>query len=312
MIARLHSRVTRRLSGEEGMAMIVAITVMLVVTTLATVVVETAVQTNVSTRRDFNYKDAAEAAVAGLQIAIYRLNMINPSSSQCVGDAVATAGTNGTCASSWYSLGNNTYYKYYTTPVLSTGATCIGLTITTSDVNLGWVTAIGRAAATLSGGVPTGGVSARSQIRTGAFSATPLFPDAGVVGLKAVSMTGNASVTGSAASNVSVSQTGNANSQGILLGPAGVYTHSGQASGGTVSKLTSPIVLDPVDPGTSNQTSLSLCPDRAAAGYPACNDDYRIVNGLQSHPVTPYDQSSGNVTYNATTRVLSRCRATHR
>ena len=207
---------------------------------------------------------------------------------------MASAGTNGWCESSWYSLGNNTYYKYYTTAVMTTGATCIGLTITSSDVNQRCVTAIGTANATLTAGVPTGGVTARSQIRTGAFSATPLFPNAGVVGLKAVSMTGNAAVTGSAASNVSVSQTGNANSSGIILGPAGVYTHSGKANGGTVSRLSSPIVLDPVDPGTSNQTSLTMCPDRAAAGFTSCNDDFRITNGLLSHPATPYDQSSGN------------------
>ena len=58
-----------------------AITVLLVVTMLATVTVATAVQTNTSTRHDFNYKNASEAAEAGLQIAIYRLNMLNPSSS---------------------------------------------------------------------------------------------------------------------------------------------------------------------------------------------------------------------------------------
>jgi hypothetical protein len=77
-----------------------------------------------------------------------------------------------------------------------------------------------------------------------------------------------------------------------------------------VSKESAPIVLSPVDPGTSNQTSLANCPSRQAAGYPYCNDDYRITNGIATaqHPSTPtipYDQASGNITYNATTRVLS-------
>ena len=293
-MTRLRNTLLRRFSQEDGSAMIVAITVLLVVTMLATVTVATAVQTNLSTRRDANYKNAAEAAEAGLQIADYRLNLLDPSSSQCVGDAVASPGTNGWCQSSSYTLGNGSSYQYYMTPVMSSGATCIGLTISSTDVNQRCITAVGT----------SNGVTARSQIRTGAFAATPLFPDAGVIGLKAVTMSGNASVTGSAASNVSVSQTGNANSSGIILGPAATYSHSGKASGGAITKLTSPIVLDPVNPGTSNQTSLATCPARQAAGYPSCNDDYRIVNGLAKTPVTPYDQSTGNVTFSSTTRVL--------
>lgn len=299
MNAHLLKRLSSRVRSDEGSALIVAIVVLLVVTLLATVTVATAVQTNLSTRRDAAYKDAAEAAEAGLQVAVYRLNMLNPSTSQCVGDAVASPGTNGWCQSSTTSLGNGTSYQYYTTAVMGSGSTCIGVTITSGDVAQRCVTAVGSAP--FQGGT----VTARSQIRIGSFVATPLFPDAGVIGLKQVNMNGNAAVTGAAASNVSVSQTGNANSSGIILGPAATYTHSGKASGGTITKLTSPIVLDPVDPGTSNQTSLANCPDRQAAGDPACNDNYRIVNGLASPKVTPYDQSSGNITYNATTRVLT-------
>ena len=65
-------------------------------------------------------------------------------------------------------------------------------------------------------------------------------------------------------------------------------------------------MLGPVDPGTSNQTSLSNCPNRAAAGYPACNDDYRITNYLNnpSSPTSPFDPSNG-VSFNAATRMLS-------
>lgn len=295
MTKYLFTRLGRRLSREDGMTMIVAIIVLLIVTMLATITVATAVQTNRSTRRDANYKNAAEAAEAGLQIAVYRLNMLNPDTTHCVGDAVALPASNGWCQSSAYTLGNGSTYTYYTTPVMGSTFTCIGLIITSSDVNQRCVTAVGT----------SNGISARSQIRTGAFAAQPLFPDAGVIGLKTVTMSGNASVTGSAASNGTVSQSGNANSQGVILGPAGTYTHSGGASGGTVSHLTSPIVLDPVNPGTSNQTSISACPARSQAGYTTCNDDNRITNGLASPKVSPYDQTSGNISWNAATRVLS-------
>jgi hypothetical protein len=91
-----------------------------------------------------------------------------------------------------------------------------------------------------------------------------------------------------------------------VLGPGGSYSHSGQASGGVVTTLTSPIVLSPVNPGTSNQSSLANCPARQSAGYPACNDDYRITNGLASPKVAPFDSSSGpGISWTASTRTLS-------
>jgi hypothetical protein len=193
------------------------------------------------------------------------------------------------------SLGNGATYQYYTTPVLGTGATCVGNTITNTDINQRCVTSTGT----------SNGIVERSQVRTAAFAAVPLFPEPGLIGLKSVGLTGNGTTTGNSTSNGTVSLTGNASSGGIVLGPAGSYTHTGNASGGGVTNLTSPVVLSPVDPGSSNQTLLSACPARQAAGYPACNDDYRITNGLASTKVTPYDPSSGNVSFDASTRTLS-------
>ena len=274
--------------------MIIAIAVLLVVGTLGTVAVATAVQTNAGTRHDAAYKNAAEAAEAGLQIALYRMNMANPTAANCVGDSAGSPGTSGWCQSSTYSLGNGSTYQYWTTPVMAANDTCAGLQITSSDVNQRCITAVGV----------SGGQVARSQIRAGAFTAAPLFPDAGAIGLSKVTMTGNAAITGAAASNGTITQTGQANSQGLILGPSGSYSSSGNASGGTLYRLSSPIVLDPVNPGTSNQSSITACPDRQNAGYPSCNDDYRISDGVSNPVVVPYDKSSG-INWNASTRSLS-------
>jgi hypothetical protein len=180
------------------------------------------------------------------------------------------------------------------TPDLGSTATCVGLQITSSDVNQRCITAVGT----------SNGVVERSQIRIAAFAAQPLFPVQGIIGLNSVTLNGNGSVTGSAGTNGPATLNGNATSSGVVLGPGGSYVHSGSASGGTVTNLSSPIVLSPVNPGTSNQSSLSSCPSRQSAGYPACNDDYRITDGLANPPVAPYDQSSG-VSWTPATRTLS-------
>jgi hypothetical protein len=300
-MTNLRSKLIARLADTEGSAIVIAVVVLLIVTILAGAVISVGVQTNGSTRRDANKKNALEAAEAGLQVALYRINMLNPQNTLCVGDLTqATVPASGWCASSVYSLGNGASYQYYTTPILPAGVDaqgkpCVGEQFVDTTVSERCIMAIGT----------SNGVTARSEVRTAAFTAKPLFPVAGVTGLLGVTMSGNANVSGETGSNRAVSLTGNANSNGIVLGPGGSFTHSGNASGGTVSQLQTPIVLSNVNPGTSSQSSLANCPGRQLSGYPACNDNYRIANGLLTPPVTPYDQSSGNVTYTASTRSLT-------
>ncbi|HEV3127673.1 MAG TPA: hypothetical protein VGY32_01750 [Solirubrobacteraceae bacterium] len=278
------------------MAMIIAILTLFVIMLLITAAVAVAVQTDSSSRQDAYRKNASEAAEAGLQIAVYRLNMLHPSSQNCVGDTASAPGSNGVCQSSTYTLGNGSTYQYNMTPALGPTANCVGLQITSTDVNQRCITAVGT----------SNGVTQRAQIRSAAFAAQPLFPANGIIGLNSVTMSGQALVIGTDATNGVASLSGQARATGTVLGPGGSYTHSGQASGGVVTTLSSPIVLSPVNPGTSNQSSLANCPLRQAAGYPACNDDYRITNGLASPKVAPYDLSQGTgVSWTASTRTLS-------
>ncbi len=278
--------------------MIIAVMVLMITAVLAGAAVTVAVQNNHFTRADVNRKNALEAAEAGLQVAVYRLNMLRPDDIHCVGDAVASPDTTGTCASSAYSLGNGSTYAYYTTPTLGTGGTCVGLTVI-GDTNISQrcVTAVGS----------SGGLTVRSQIRAAAFGAQPLFPVNGITGLKSITNVNNAQIGGWEASNGQITSANNVLITGSLeLGPAGSYSYSNGASNPAKVALSSPMVLSPVNPGTSNQTSLAACPTRANAGFPACNDDYRISNYLNNptHPTAPYDQSTG-VSFNAATRVIS-------
>jgi Tfp pilus assembly protein PilX len=282
--------------GEAGSVLILAIVVLLVVSLLTTVTVAAAISTNGSTRRDSNYKNAAEAAEAGLQVALYRINMLNPSASNCVGDAVTTpAASTDLCQSSTYTLGNGATYTYYTSPVLSSSSTCVGADIISSDVNQRCITAIGTA----------NGVVARSQIRASAFAAEPLFPINGMIGLNYVTMSGGAVTSGAAGSNGAVTMSGTASAGSVTLGPAGSFNSTSSVASGPITTLSNPIVLTPVDPGTSNQSSLAACPAREAAGYTTCNDDFRITNGTSNPVVTPYDQAAGNVKWDPSTRSLS-------
>ncbi len=275
--------------------MIIAIIAVFIVTTLVAVSISLAVQTNGSTRRDANKKNALEAAEAGLQVALYRLNMLRPQDTFCVGDLAGLPDSTGWCKSATYSLGNGSTYQYWTTPVISTSS-CVGLTVVNSlSISQRCVTAVGT----------SNGVSARSQIRAAAFSAEPLFPYGGIIGVNGITNGNNAVISGGEASNKVISG-GNNNttiSGGVSLGPGGSYTGAGSP---TITHLANPITLGPVDPGTSNQSSLANCPARQTAGYPACNDDYRITNYLNNpaHPTSPYDPAT-SLTFTASTRTLT-------
>jgi hypothetical protein len=260
--------------------MIVAVMILMIVGLLSAVAVSTSSDTNLFTRRDANYKSGLQAAEAGLQVALYRLNYLGPSSTQCVGDAVAAPDSTGWCASSVYTLGNGATYRYYTTPVLNTTGTCAGLPLSSSDVVQRCVTAVGV----------SNGVQARSQVRTGAFEATPLFQVPGVTGINGVSLSGSAAIAGTAGSNAIISMSGGASTSGITLGPSGTFNNS-SSSHPPVTRLPGPIVLAPVNTGTSATS----------------NDDGRITNGLQTPPVSPFDLSSPSsaVTFDASTRTLT-------
>jgi Tfp pilus assembly protein PilX len=266
------------------MAMIMALGVLLIVGVLTATALTVSVQTNGSTRSDSNRKEALEAAEAGLQVANYRLNMLAPAFNQCVTIAIASPDASGYCQGPTETLGNGATYSYVTSPVLATGASCVGLPLSNvQPISQRCVTAVGT----------SNGVTQRAQARVAAFGATPLFGANGIIGLNSVSISNNDTITGQVATNGNLTLQNNATTTSYQLGPGGSLHLSNGASAGTGTQNTAaqgPIVLGPVQPGNSATT----------------NSDYRITNYLNNpgNPTAPYDTAPG-VSFNATTRVLS-------
>lgn len=281
------TRALRMLRGDQdGIAMVAAMGVLLICGMLAAVSVEAATQFTGTANRDSQRKRALEAADAGLQVATYRLNMLSPTSrGDCISDHVYTPVPAGSsCGPYTQDLGNGANFTYYTTPVLSSSASCAGLPITNSTVDQRCVTSTGT----------VNNIVRRVQVRVAAYTGAPIFPVNGVIGLSGVHDDNGAALNGTEASNGQITLKNKATAANTTLGPsAPPVTTVGTANPGTVTQRTQaqgPFVLSPVNPGNSAD--------------PAYNDNYRIVNGL-TPPNSPADAPSGTVSYTASTRTLS-------
>lgn len=281
-------RVLSRLGrSEDGVVMIVAMAVLLILGIITAVSVEAATQFSGTANRDTLRKRALEAADAGLQVATYRLNMLNPTSTgDCVSDHVYTPSPAGSsCGPHTQDLGNGASFTYYTTPVLSSSASCAGLPITNSTVDQRCITATGT----------VNGIVRRTQVRVAAYTGAPIFPVNGVIGLSGVTVYNGATINGNEASNGQITLKTNATATSTVLGPsAPPVAGQGSSGAGTVTRRPQsqgPFVLSPVNPGNSAD------PDH--------NDNYRIVNGLMSPPGSQADAAGGSVSYTPSSRTLS-------
>ncbi len=280
-----------RLRAESGQALVIAMVTMLIVSLLAASAVTLAVSTDKGAQQNVTQKDATEAAEAGLQAALYRYNTLAPGSGSCVGDTVTTPSSNGTCASSVITAGNGSTYQYFTTPA-STSGTCVGGTVTNSTAGVAnvCITAIGT----------SNGVSVRSEIRAASYQGGSLFQYNGITALQGISSTnGTYSINAPEATNgvISVSANATLNSEPnykLYLGPNGSYQNQGWGSANpTTTTLSSPIILPPVNPGTSATTSENSACTSTPNGTGGC--------GITS----PDTQYYAPVTYNPTTRSLT-------
>ncbi|MCW2966386.1 MAG: hypothetical protein JWM71_158 [Solirubrobacteraceae bacterium] len=272
--------------NEDGVAMIVAIGVLATMLVLTATVLSSASLLGSSTRNDDLHKRAFEAAEAGLQATLYRLNMLSPATAMCIGGTLETvqAPTGAACAPYTQSLGNGATFTSWTTAPLSLGGSCAGLQVGSSS-------AIVERCITSTGTV--GGVSRRVQTRIASYAGAPLFPLAGVVGLSSVTMSGASSIVGGEGSNGQITLSGAVNATSTTLGPsAPAVSKSGVSDPGPITRRTSaqgPFSFTPVDPGSSATTS----------------DDIRLTNAFATPRGTPADSASGNVTWDAATRSLS-------
>jgi Tfp pilus assembly protein PilX len=121
-------------------------------------------------------KRALAAAEAGLQTAVYRLNLLNQSAQANAGNCLTTtwrAPTGGECPGQSDSLGNRAEYTYFVTPATTAGsAGCITLPGVATSASDRCITSVGTA----------GGVTRRVQTRV-VQQPTTTIPDFNSVGL---------------------------------------------------------------------------------------------------------------------------------
>lgn len=258
------------------------LSVMLILT--ATVVGSSSVLGN-ATSAEGRSKRAFEAAEAGLQATVYRLNMLAPLHNKCIGGPSSAIQTpsGDACEPYTESIGNNGSYTSWTTTTLSFGGSCAGSQIGSSA-------SIAERCVTSAGTVD--GVTRRVQARVASYETAPPFPLAGVVGLSGVTIEEQAHIVGPTGSNGTVSVGNNGSSDNVILGPSAPNpVLGGQANPGTIYRRTpsqGPFVFAPVEPGNSATV----------------NDNGRITNGLANPRVSPFDSVTGTVTWDPVGRTL--------
>jgi Tfp pilus assembly protein PilX len=240
----------RRIQNESGAALIIALTVMVVMVLLTGVVLTATLNVKAASTRDTRTKRAFEAAQAGLQATLYRLNMnINSTSApvatlnaECVGgpaDQVTAplAGSN-ICEEFKAELSTKVVYRSWTTTVFEGVGTCAGVAVGTSKN-------VAERCITAEGIVEESGqkVKARVQERVAAYDGKPQFSHAGVTGERGVVIANTASIKGPIYTNGQLEVQNSATGEGYGLGPsAKTPLAAGGASlsqlGGELAKVT--------------------------------------------------------------------------
>jgi Tfp pilus assembly protein PilX len=151
--------VRRLLRSEDGVALPVAAGMLMVISILAVGFFTVSTRVNDTSVDDRSSKRALAAAEAGLQTAVYRLNLLNQSAQANAANCLTTtwvAPTGGECPGQTDSIGNGAEYTYYVTPATTAGsAGCIALPgVATSSADR-CITSVGTA----------GGVNRRVQTR---------------------------------------------------------------------------------------------------------------------------------------------------
>jgi Tfp pilus assembly protein PilX len=283
-------RLARKLTEERGVALPVALAVLFTVAGLATVAARAAIVSNNQSFRDKNAKRAVQGAGAGIQAAIYQLNLMQPGSTQCVRkDSTTGALTNGAlqadnwCQAQTEDLGDGATYAFQVSaPTSTTSSTGLGLE-TRKIVSYGTVT----------------GVRRRATVTLQAHTGAPMFPPGyAVVVRDSVDMKNNATINGHIGSNGTITFKNNATICGnVLSGPGSVSppkfgTNPTRCPGDQTGRAAEPYSLQPVD----------LSPVK-----PTGSDNDRLTNMKASPPVSPQDTCAGcnKIAWNPSTKVLT-------
>jgi Tfp pilus assembly protein PilX len=231
---------------QDGVALPVA-TGMLMVLSIAVVgFVTVAIQANTSSVKDRSAKRALAAAEAGLQTAVYRLNMLSSSAAQnallCLATTWVPEQSPGQCPGQPGSLGNGASYTYYVTPAGATTGCVILPGMLTSPQDR-CITSVGTA----------GGVTRRVQMRVVSQPTIYPFNQVGLIGKSLVYAYNSAKLISDVGSNQQVVFHNSVNVEDntaidvdgkvmILTGGTYTYANSVKIDGGTQT-ITTPFDL---------------------------------------------------------------------
>jgi type II secretory pathway pseudopilin PulG len=182
-----------RLRRQDGIAMPLAVGVIMIVAMLSAVLAKTAMNSTDRANEDSNIKHALGAAEAGLQVASYRLNEAEPEPGQCVTNGPATPLPSGECDGHTESVGNHGSYTYYVSQELPVGSASCGDPPPTPPAGA-------ERCITVVGSVKD--ETRRVQVRVTALPVgTPLYPVQGVLGLSQVRFENSSTVRPAVGSN---------------------------------------------------------------------------------------------------------------
>ena len=180
-------RVLAALRREDGVAMVVATSSLLIISLLTAAVWITAGRVSRDTDRDRDAKRALAAAEAGLHVALYRLNQVRPGDGFCLGTTSGVAPVSGECTGQTGTLGNGAGYTYWVNPISFNTNPCTGAAVAPAQVQR-CVTARGE----------VNGVHRRLQVLVKAVGRPPL---GGMLGLDGLTFNQGAQIQGDLASN---------------------------------------------------------------------------------------------------------------
>jgi type II secretory pathway pseudopilin PulG len=281
---RRYHRVCHFCLSESGVALPVALAVIMVVSGLATVAARAAIVSNNQTERDLHVKRATQAAYAGLQALRYQVNLLQPPPTHCVlkslsdgALSVAATQSDGWCESQTEDLGDGAAY----TAQISAGT---NITMNGQLLSRRRIVSIGSA----------GGVQRRVALSVNAATGAPVFPPGyAVTSLGAVDFGNSVAIVGGLASNGNVALRNTAQICGpVTPGPGktlSLHNTAGVCGGFSTAPAQEYFQLQPVD----------------LEGSTATNDDARITNAI-SGTGSPADActSCDQIEWNPATRVL--------
>lgn len=198
-------------SRDAGFAMYTVIMAMTVVLILSATLANGSVATITGVNKDEVAVRAFQAAEAGAQTALHRLNLIQPTAGQCITTSAQTAQSGSTwCAATPpESIGNGQSFTYQTSLASPTGCTGSSFGSATSER---CIVATGAVA----------GITRRVVARVVASSGAQPFPVAGILGLNGVTLSNNAALSGAVGTNGLLSLSNNAS----VAGTASLWTNA--------------------------------------------------------------------------------------